>query len=478
MNKLTHADLLPVPMQSAGDVGPAPQLNDLLHAAGAAVPPMPKPAPKRVDPRSSLRRYQLIGLLAIAGMFGGLGGWAALAEIAGAVVAPGVVSVEGNSKKVQHLEGGIISWVGVHNADSVQAGQTLAKLDDTETLAALQITQSQLEELLARRGRLIAERDGSDTVEVPAQHGSGSEQAGQRATAWRGQLKLFEARRNVRLDKDQQLADRANQLKEVISGLQAQMKSKKQQLNYLRDELGDLVQLQDEQLVAKPRVLAMRRELSRLEGELGQAQADVAKTEGQIAESKLQLTEYRQTLLSEVLTELRDVEAKISELQEREIAAKAKLKRLTITAPIDGVVHKLTVFTVGGVIAAGETLMEIVPKEAKFVLDGQIEPNSIDQVAVGQLAIARFSAFDRHNTPELEGQVISVSADVRQDAPQMPRYYAVRVRLNDGEEAKLNGSKLVPGMPVELLMRRGDRTVLAYLAKPLVDQFAHVFRER
>lgn len=430
-----------------------------------------------VQSMRSLRRYQWFGFFATVLAIGGVGGWAAVTEISSAVVAPGSVVVEGSSKKVQHLEGGIVARINVRNFEKVSAGRQLLHLDDTEVKASLQITQAQLEELRARQARLVAERDGNAALALP-DFVRAAEPNSHRALVWRGQINLLESRRSARLDKEKQLLDRIAQLEEVIKGVNAQLSAKHLQVSYIREELEGLLQLQEQQLVAKPRVLAQQREHARLEGERGQHLADIARTQSQISEVRLQLTESRQTLMSEVLTELRDVESKLSELVERENATTAKLRRLVVLAPITGVVHKLSVFTVGGVIAPGETVMEIVPNEAELVIEGQLEPNAIDQVAPGQEVFVRLTALDQRVTPELRGQVTYVSADVRQDSPQTPRYYAVRATLNPNEIEKLGNSKLVPGMPAELMIKRGDRTVLAFLVKPLRDQLSHAFKER
>ena len=380
----------------------------------------------------SLRLYQIAGTALIVAVVGGLGGWAGVTEISGAVIAPASVVVDGNSKKVQHLEGGIVASLNVRNTDQVAAGQQLLRLDDTEMRANLQIAQGQIEELSARQARLIAERDGLDRFALP-DFATGANPSSAKALVWQGQAKLLASRRGARADKEKQLLDRVAQLEDVIKGLGAQLQAKDQQAGFIREELDGLLQLQDQQLIAKPRVLAQQRERSRIEGERGQLMADIARTQSQISETRLQLTEARQALSAEVLSELRDVETKLAELKEREIATAAKLKRLVVLAPIGGVVHKLSVVTVGGVVAPGEALMEIVPNDEKLVVEGQIDPNNIDQVHKGQDVMVRFSAFDQRVTPELRGKVLSISADVRQDSPQMPRYYAVRALIDEAE---------------------------------------------
>lgn len=452
-------------------------------ARPTAPPPDPtagsaaKPGAAKRDPIASLWRHQITGLAATLLFLVGGGGWAATTEISGAVIAPGSVVVEGSSKRVQHLEGGIVAAIAVKNSDHVHAGQELIRLDGTDIRASLQITRGQIEELKARQARLLAERDGADGFEMPPADPA-LDIAGTRTAVWQGQIKLFASRRSARLDKEQQQLERIGQLEQAIHGLTAQLNAKDQTLVYLNGELEDLVQLHEQQLIARPRLLAQQREKSKIEGERGQFLADIARTKVQISETRLQSAESKQTLMSDVLGELREVETKLAELTERESATAAKLKRLTVLAPLSGVVHKLNVFTIGGVVGPGETIMEVVPNEASLAIEGQLDPAAIDQVNQTFPVRIRLPALDQRVTPELDGHIVSISADVRQDSPQLPRYYAIRAVIEPGEMPKLGTSRLVPGMPAEVMIVRGDRTVLSFLLKPLVDQFAHVFRER
>lgn len=424
--------------------------------------------------RQSLRRYYALGVLTIIAMVGGFGGWAAIAQISGGVIAGGQVTVEGNTKKVQHLEGGIVAGIHVRNADVVLPGQELVTLDGTEVRAQLQIVQSQLEELKARRARLTAERDGSAEFRI--------EIAGEASEAvrdvWNGQARLMQSRREAREAREQQQIERIAQLNEVVRGTESQRSAADQQMLFITEELNGLFELEQKQLVTKTKVLALQRERTRLEGQRGQFASEIARTNVQVGETRLQIGEQKQTFLSEVLAELREVETKLAELSEREIAVKSRLKRLSIVAPQAGVVHKLAVHTVGGVVAPGETVMEIVPQEVKLVVEGQLDPLFVEQVKPGMAVLLRLTAFDQQTTPELNGTVESVSADVRQDSAQGLRYYAVKVDFEDGWAEKLSGKRLVPGMPVELIIKRVDRTVLSFLVKPISDQVARVFRER
>jgi HlyD family secretion protein len=423
----------------------------------------------RID--RSLRRYQAAGVLMIVIMFAGVGGWAAMAEISGAVVAPGVVTVEDHPKKVQHLEGGIVAAILVRNGDLIEAGAPLVRLDDTELRSSLEIALSQKNELRALKARLQAELDDLPEMRIPV------DVDGAARLAFESQVRLHQSRREGRLLKATQLEQRIGQLSQAIVGLHAQETSKQRQLELIAQELKGVRSLKDQQLITTNRLLSLERELARLEGERGQHVADIARTEVQANETRVQLSDLKQSFLSDTLREHREADARLAETSERTVALAARLKRLDILAPRSGIVHKLAINTIGGVIAPGETIMEIVPQEEVLVIEGQIEPTSIDQVGIGQPVRVRLSAFDQRTTPELEGFIAFVAPDVRQDGPTLPRYYGVRVSLAASEIDRIGLARLVPGMPVELMIRRSSRSVLSYLVKPITDQLAKTFRE-
>jgi len=422
---------------------------------------------------NSIRRHQRMGLALVLLVTLGLGGWASFASLAGAVIAPAVVIVDGNSKKVQHLEGGIVSEVLVKNGDRVTAGAVLLKLDPTEAKANLQIILSQLAELHALRARLLCERDGCDGLSLPPPATTEQERA-----AWTGQAKLFTARRTLREGKKQQFQERIGQLEQEICGLNAQVKSTNEQTGVVDQELEALHHLQQKDLVALPRVLDMQRDRERLEGESGRLLAEIARAKVQIGETRLQLLDVDHAALQDILTELREVESKTAEAQEKANAIRVRLDRVTIVAPSEGIVHNLTATTVGGVIHAGDTVAEIVPQDGKLVLEGRVEPTMIDRIQLQQDAVVRFSSFDRRTTPELKGHVTMIAPDAKQDPRGGPPYYVMQVELAANEIAKLAGQNLRPGMPAELNIVTPERTVLSYLVKPFTDQVAHAMKER
>lgn len=419
----------------------------------------------------SMRFYQRASLAILLTGCVGAFAWSALASISGAVVAPAKVAVEGSSKKVQHLEGGIVSEVRFKNGDQVKQGDVIIRLDDTEARATLQILKTQLSELKARHARLVTERDDGAVMEVPKDENVST-------TVWTAQFKLLKARRDVREGKKQQLSERISQLEEGTAGLAAQVDSKDRQIALIRKELDSVYELRDARLVTQNRWLALEREAARLEGERGQLVADIARLKVQVGETRLQLIGIDQSFLSEVLEELRDVETKIAELTEKVTAITARLQLMEITAPTSGFVHKLTATTRRGVIAAGDVVAEIVPDEHPLILEARVDPGSIDRLQLHQATIVRFPAFHDRSTSEMEGEVTMISPDAKQDAPGQAPYYLVHVSPTNNKTLAPGGHVLKPGMPAELLFKTGDRSILSFLVRPLTDQMARAMRER
>ncbi len=426
---------------------------------------------------SEIRTYYILGLFLISLLIFGLGGWAAWASINGAVIAQATVVVESNIKKVQHAEGGIVSEIYVKDGEYVKVGQFLVRLDETETRANLSIVNAQLNELQARQARLEAERDNAKEVQFPKELKEQNSDP-EILKILNGQRHLFQARRDTNKGKKEQLKQRIGQLKDEIKGLEAQQKSKEKQVKLIGEELSALKILREKELVPISRVLVLEREAARLDGERGEHIAAIARAKGQIGETNLRIIQIDQDAQTEVLTDLRDAQTKIAELLERRIAAHEKLKRTEIRAPKSGIVHQLNVHTIGGVITASEPIMMIVPKQDKLILEAQVEPQSIDQIKVAQKAVIRFSAFDQRTTPELNGEVAHVSADLTRPTTDTPPYYVVHIKLPKQELKRFGKRKLKPGMPAEVFIQTGARTALSYLLKPLTDQIMRTFRER
>ena len=426
--------------------------------------------------QTSIRAHVAAGLLTVLLLVGGLGGWAAVAEVAGAVIAPGVLVVESNVKTVQHPSGGVVGELLVKDGDQVRAGDVLLRLDPTQTRAKLEIISKSLDELAARQARLEAEQDGADAPRFPVDLVARRAEP-HVARLIEGEERLFHLRRTSRTGEQAQLKERVGQLTEEIRGLEAQIASKVQEIATIRKERASLEELFQKKLVTATRVNELDRAATRLEGEHGALVAASAQARGKITETQLQITQIDEDLRAEVGRELSEIRAKVAELVERRTAAEDELNRIDIRSPQDGTVLNLAVHTVGGVIRAGEPILTIVPEADSLNVEARVAPQDIDRVALGQTAVLRFSAFNQRTTPETSGTVTFVSADVTEDERTGHFFYTLRISVSDQEVAKLGNVRLVPGMPVEAFIRTDERTVLSYLTKPLSDQMARAFRE-
>jgi HlyD family secretion protein len=430
-----------------------------------------------MNARISIQRHILVGCAVVAFLAIGLGGWASTAQISGALIAPGSLVVDSNVKKVQHPTGGVVGEVRAHDGDRVKAGDILVRLDETVTRANLAIINKGLVELYARRARLSAERDGADSVGVPKElAGQANDPDVQDALA--GERRLFELRRSARLGQKDQLQERVKQLQEQITGLTAQQDAKAKEIALIEQELVGVRDLWSKNLVQLNRLTSLEREAARLQGERGQLIASAAEAKGKIVETELQILNVDQQFTSDVAKELRDADNKIGEYVERKITAEDQLKRIDIRAPQDGLVFQSTANTVGGVIAAGDPIMLIVPEADTLLVEVKVEPKDIDQVQFGQPVVLRFSAFNTRTTPELNGTVVRIAADTSTDQRTGQSYYLVRIAMTVDEVRRLGDVKLTPGMPVEAFIQTGARTMLSYLIKPLHDQLMRAFREK
>ena len=430
-----------------------------------------------MNARQSIRRHLLIGVTAGLLLVGGIAGWAATNEFSGAVIAQGQLVVDSNVKKVQHPTGGVVAELSVRDGDQVKAGDIVIKLDDTQTRANLQIVSKGLDELMARRAREEAELEGATSVVFPAELLARQNDADVERMI-RGEAKLFDTRRNSREGMKSQLGERVAQSQEEISGLVAQIESKDKQIDWIKQELDGVRELWAKKLVQFTRVTTLEREQARLEGERGQLVAATAQSKGKIAEIKIQILQIDQDMRTEVGKDLAEIRGKTAELVEKKVAAEDQLKRIDIRAPQDGMVHQLDVHTVGGVVSAGQQIMLVVPASDKLIVEAKVQPQDIDQLRIGQPAFLRFSAFNSRTTPELNGEVSVISADVTQDQKSGQNYYTVRIAVAPQEIARLEGLKLVAGMPVEVFVQTTVRTVVSFFVRPFQDQIARAFREK
>lgn len=425
----------------------------------------------------SVQRNLLAGTAGILLVFGGVGGWAATTELSSAVVSSGTLVVEGNAKKVQHPEGGIVTELLVHEGQQVTAGETIIRMDGTAARAGLATVEKNIIQLLARQARLEAERDGIITVEAPEEL-KNRLHTGDATPLMSSERRLFMDRRSSRDGQKAQLAEQVDQLREQITGLEVQRQANDDEMTLIAKELEGKRRLYELGVITLNQVNTLDRNATRLRGEGGQLVASIATSRGKIAELELQVLQVDQELRTEVAAELRDVANQLATLAEDEVTARDRLKHTVVKAPISGVVHLLSVHTVGGVVTTAETLMEIVPQSSALTVEARISPQDIDQIAIGQTTRLRFTAFNRNTTPELSGLVIRTSADLETDQITGASFYRAAIVIPESEGKNLPKSlALLPGMPVETFIKTGDRSVASYFLKPIRDHANRIFRE-
>ncbi len=427
----------------------------------------------------SARRYVFLGVLTIAILVGGFGLWSVTANISGAIIAPGEIEVEQNRQVVQHLDGGVVASVEVHEGDLVKLGDVLISLDPSLLTIEHRVAEGSLFEVLARRGRLEAERDGLDEVNFdPELMAQANTREDVRALT-DGQTRLFQSRVWSMASEVSQLEKRIGQINSQIAGQDAQSTALNAQLALIRQELVSQQTLLEKGLTQSARVLALQREEASILGQQGNLIALRAENEGRITEVEIQILRLATLRREEAITQLRDLGFSQLELSEELRGLEQKLDRLDIRAPVAGIVHGLTVFAERAVIRPAEPVLYLVPQDRELLIVARVNPIHVDEVFVGQKVVVRFAAFDSRTTPELFGRVITVSPDAFTDEATGMRFYRAGINLAEGEAAKLpEGLALIPGMPADAYIRTSDRTPLAYLVKPLTDYFNKAFREK
>jgi HlyD family secretion protein len=384
--------------------------------------------------------------------------------------------VESNVKKVQHPSGGVAKTLLVEEGARVNKNDLLIRMDETVAQANLSAVTKSLWELEARRARLQAERDGDQEVVFPEALTSLSDPAAQAIVS--GERRFFQLRHDASEGQKRQLNEQVSQLTEEIGGMQDQLTAKKQESELVTKELVGVEQLWEQRLVSLSRLSALQRDAARLLGERGQLTASIAQAKGKISETELKILQIDQDFRSTVAKELADVRAKYAETFEKQVTARDQTEKLEVRAPQAGVIHDLAIHTQGGVIAAGETIMTIVPDSDSLIVETRVAPQDIDQVKLGQRAVLRFTNFNARTTPEIDGEISRIGADISRDDKTSPTYFTVRITIPPEQMAKLGKARLLPGMPVEVFVPTSERSLLSYLMKPLADQVHRAFREK
>ncbi|WP_170431758.1 HlyD family type I secretion periplasmic adaptor subunit [Ruegeria arenilitoris] len=418
-----------------------------------------------------------VGFTALIILVGGLGVWAVQTRLAGAIVSQGIIEVQSNRQVVEHPDGGVVGEIYVRDGDAVTDGDMLVRLDDTFLSSEKTIVESQLFELLARRVRLEAERDGGDAEALAAQLAYVQKQDNIDPDLIAGQQRLFEARLETLTQQTEQLRKQRIQIESEIEGTEAQLVSLRRQVELIQDELKDQQSLFDRGLTPASRVSALQREEASLTGEIGRLEAAVARLTGQISATEIEIVELTSTRREEAITALRDVQTQISELAERRLSLDVRLSRLDIRAPVAGTVYGSQVFALQSVIQPAEPMMYVVPQDTPLLVAARVDAIHVDQLHIGQPVSLRFPAFNQRETPEIDGRVITVSADTFTDDNTGQTYYRAEVAPEDNQIERLNGQALMPGMPVETMIKTDERSPLSYLIKPLADYFNRAFRE-
>lgn len=434
---------------------------------------MNKPPAMRVN----FYRPAVIGLALVAVLIGAGITWATLAKVSGAVMASGTVGISGKPKTIQHLDGGIVERINVVQGQRVKKGEELVVVDDKTVLANLNIYRGRLRDLLVRKQRLLAELEDKTGIVPPDDTLRTRYALDPWEAAITQQLSMLNARRLSKQGEIAQLDERIAQFKEQIAGVMSLQKSKKIQLDVFSKERKSVETLVKQSFAAKNQLLVFDRNSADLNGQIAEQQSEMGRLRNSISEVEISKAQVERSFREKVIAELDEIDAKVDELVQQVNATVQQLERTVIRSPVDGIVHELALYTIGGVIQPGQAIMQIVPMSEKLEIEVNVETQYVDQLANGQLAIIRFPAFHSRTTPEVNGAVARVSPTSVVDEKNGFSFYRVGISVNETELAKLGDRVLVPGMPVEAIMPTAERTVLDYLTKPLTDNLVHVFRE-
>ena len=452
-----------------------------LRSVVAAVRPPPRASSLacRTPPLiNELWGSLVVACLVIGVGLGGFGLWAAAAPLAGAAIAPGVVSPDGNRRTVQHLEGGIIQRILVEDGSFVQAGDPLIVLEDVQARAEHDVLQSRFYTLAAAHARLSAEQAGADDIRFPAWLIDGTDEIATALEAMVAQRQLFRTRAQGLADRRAILAQRIAQLREEIAGLEAQIVADERQIALIAEEIEGLEHLYRKGLTPKTRLLALQRAESDIEGDRAERRARIARAHQAIGETELQIMAQGTALQDQANEELSRIQAEFAEVEQRLAASRDVLARTLIRAPSTGTVVELRFHTPGGVVRTGEPVLDIVPNDEELLIDARLSPLDIDIVAPGLPAQIILPAFKQRHLPRIEGRVRRVSADAIVDPNSGERYFEARIEVDPEQLAKVKPAiNLSPGMPAEVYITIAERTMLDYLLQPVFDSLRRAFRE-
>ena len=435
---------------------------------------------QELDPNleQRLRRPMVTGSLLVGIFVVGLLLWSGFAPLTSAVMAPGIVRVEGNRKEIRHLNGGIVRQILVKEGQRVAAGQTLLILDSVQPKAGLDIMQGQADAYAAQLARLHAEATGAQKVTFPPELVTRANDPAI-ASLLRDQDFLFTTRLQFFQSQNEILEQRVQQIDSSVVGIKAQLDSTDDSIKLTQEELAGYQTLYEKGFTPKTLILRYQRSLSDLAGRRGQLIAQITQAQEQIGETRMQIANQRDQRISQAAEGVRQMQMSLADVMPRVTAAKVALADTVVKSPVDGYVLQLTQFTQGGVISAGESLMNIVPANSPLIVSVKIRPADVDDVHIGLKARVRLTAFNARKTMPVDADVIAISADQIVDEKSGSGFFRVDLRIEPGELAKKlpKGARLSPGMPAQAQIVTGTNTVLHYIISPLTDTIGNALHD-
>ena len=431
-------------------------------------------------PGTPFQRLRLLAAsaFAVVGVFViGFGFWATYAPLESAAIAGGTIEAESSRKTIQHLEGGIIGRILVKDGDEVTAGQPLIGLDNTRARATAHVLQAQLWEARALEARLLAERDGRDAIQFPLALTSAADRNPALAEVMAGQIRIFDTHHKLQSSRIGVIQQRKAQTKEEIAALRFQAQAAAKRAAIIKKEMATVASMVAKGLQTRSRLLQLEREQAEIDGRSGDTLAQVSRARQAIGESDAMILQMRSDQDNKSAEMLRDVQAQIYQLIERIQSAREVLGRTIVRAPEAGTITDLRIHTLGGVVVAGEPLMDLVPRRDRLIVLAQVKPEDIDLVRAGLQARVRLLAYKHRRVPPVDGVLTYVSADRQIDKETARAYYIARVRISETSLHELPEVQIMPGMPAEVLIRTGQFTVAHYMLRPLLESFNRAFRE-
>jgi HlyD family secretion protein len=445
--------------------------STLAHDLAAVLPP-PAGTPFERLRLLAASAFAIVGIFVI-----GFGVWATQAPLESAAIAGGAIEAESSRKTVQHLEGGIIGQILVKDGDEVTVGQPLLRLDDTRARATVQVLQGQLWDAQAREARLLAERDGRKVIQFPAALLQAAGKDSALAEIMAGQTRIFDTRRDLQASRIDVVRQRKAQTEREIFGLRFQAGAATKRAAIIKEEVAAISPLVAKGLQTRPRLLQLEREQAEIDGRIGETLARISEAEQSMGESQAMILKLESDHHTEIAQSLRDTQAQIFQLLERILAANDVLARTVVRAPESGTITDLRIHTPGGVVAAAEPLMDLVPRQDRLIVRAQVKPEDIDLVRPGLEAHVRLLPYKHRRVPPVAGVLTYVSADRLVDKATERAYYTARIRIDEASLREVPEVEIMPGMPVEVLIKTGEFTVAQYVLRPVLDSFNRAFRE-